>query len=295
MSGKNEADADICCCANCGVAEVDDIKLDTCCDGCDLVKYCRDKCMEEHREQHDEDCKKRKVELHDKKLFRQPSGTYLGECPICFLPMPIDPQKSTFKSCCSKHICDGCEYADIKSNGGNRCPFCREPTAADDEENKKRTMERIKANDPAAMCNMGTERYHEGDHDGAIEYWTKAAELGDVVAHNQLGYMYGEGKGVEKDAEKAVYHLEKAAIGGHTTARYNLGEYEEENGNMERAVKHFIIAANIGDDDSMKELWGYYKNGYITKEDLEATLRTHKAAIDEMKSPEREAAEKALS
>jgi hypothetical protein len=81
MSDKEAEAAEICCCcANCAVAEVDDIKLDTCCDGCDLVKYCRDKCMEEHREQHDEDCKKRKVELHDKQLFTQPPGTHQGEC-----------------------------------------------------------------------------------------------------------------------------------------------------------------------------------------------------------------------
>ena len=59
---------------------------------------------------------------------------------------------------------------------------------------------------------------------------------------------------------------------------------------MERAVKHSIIAANLGYEKSMKELWGHYSKGNISKEDLEATLRTHKAAIDEMKSPEREAA-----
>jgi hypothetical protein len=45
------------------------------------------------------------------------------------------------------------------------------------------------------------------------------------------------------------------------------------------------------DEGSMKELWKHYKRGNITKEDLDATLRTHKAAIDEMKSAEREAAE----
>ena len=89
--------------------------------------------------------------------------------------------------------------------------------------------------------------------------------------------------------------MEKAAIGGHPNARHNLGCVEHNNGNIERAVKHFIIAANIGYEKSMKLLWGYYKDRNITKEDLDATLRTHHAAINEMKSPEREAAEKALS
>jgi hypothetical protein len=56
-------------------------------------------------------------------------------------------------------------------------------------------------------------------------------------------------------------------------------------------VKHLIIAANLGYKLSMKALWTHYSWGNITKEDLEATLRTHHAAINEMKSPEREAAE----
>ena len=289
MSGKNEADADICCCANCGVAEVDDIKLMDC-DGCDLVKYCSDKCMEEHREQHEEDCKKRKAELNDNKLFTQPDRTYLGECPLCFLPLPLDVGKSSFYRCCSKIVCDGCVYAHERSNGGDRCPFCREPRA-DAEENTKKAMKRIKVNDPAAMREMGARLYDEGEYDKAFEYYTKAAGLGDLIAHYNIGVMYRDGEGVEKDEKKAIYHWEKAAIGGHPEARHNLACTEEGIGNMERVVKHFIIAANLGFEASMKALWKHYSAGNITKEDLDATLRTHHAAINEMKSPEREAAE----
>ncbi len=78
---------------------------------------------------------------------------------------------------------------------------------------------------------------------------------------------------------------------GHPWARHSLAIVEGMNGNIERAVKHLIIAANLGYEDSMKELWKHYSAGNITKEELEATLRTHKAAIDEMKSPERKAAQ----
>jgi TPR repeat protein len=156
-------------------------------------------------------------------------------------------------------------------------------------------MKRIKANDPAAMYHLGTCRYHEGDNDIAIKYWTMAAELGDINAHYQLADSYSKGEGVETDEEKAIYHYEQAAIGGDPEARYNLGWIEGTNGNMERAAKHHIIAANLGHEGSMKLLWKHYSRGDIAKEDLESTLRTHKAAIDEMKSPQREAAEKAWS
>jgi TPR repeat protein len=109
--------------------------------------------------------------------------------------------------------------------------------------------------------------------------------------HYELGIMYREGKGVEEDEGKAVYHYEKAAIGGHPYARYNLGCIEWVNGNIERSVKHYIIAANLGDEYAMKALWKHYSEGNITKEELEATLRTNQAAIDAMKSTQREAAE----
>jgi tetratricopeptide (TPR) repeat protein len=242
--------------------------------------------------------KTERAELHDDDtLFSQPEGTHLGECPLCFLPMPIDNRKSFFKTCCSETICEGCVYADLMSNihdeidemKTRRCPFCREPH--NDEENDKRMMKRVKANDPAAMRRMGTARYDEGDYEGAIEYWTKAAELGDIDVHYRLGFMYYEGEGVEKDAEKMVYHWEKAAIGGHPIARHNLGNIEEGNGNMERAVKHLIIAANLGFEESMKSLWGHYSQGNITKEDLDTTLRAHQAAINGMKSEQRDFAD----
>ncbi len=58
--------------------------------------------------------------------------------------------------CCKVVVCRGCEIADRITSGGDNYPFCREPAADDDEENYKRIMKRVKANDPAAMRFMGT-------------------------------------------------------------------------------------------------------------------------------------------
>ena len=170
------------------------------------------------------------------------------------------------------------------------CVFCR-TSASDDEEHSKRKRERIEANDPAALSFAGRESYKARDYDKAVEYWTKAAELGDVEAHYFLG-LYMDGEGVEKDEKKGVYHWEKASIGGHPEARDFLAFDEAKNGNVERAVKHWIIAANLGCDKSMKALLPSYKKGCITKEQYGATLRTNQAAIDATKSSEREAAER---
>jgi TPR repeat protein len=283
-------EADVCC-ASCGIAPVDDIKLKICDGGCDLVKYCSDRCQGNHRDQHEEDCKKRKAELHSKELFEQPDGTHLGECPICFLPLPIDLKKSTFCSGCCKLVCKGCVYAKFKSSGKENCAFCREPPVVGDKKNEKRAMKRVKVNDPAALSQMGTRRYREGDYETAFEYFRKAAELGDSEAHYQLGIMYRKGEGVEEDEKKAIYHYEKAAIGGQPHARYNLACDEWKKNDIERSVKHFIIAAKLGLEQSMKQLWKQYSEGRITKQDLEDTLRCHKAAIDATKSVQREEAE----
>ena len=109
-----------------------------------------------------------------------------------------------------------------------------------------------------------------------------------IAAHFKLGYMYLKGEGVEKDEEKAVYHWEMAAIGGHPQARHNLAAYEAKNGNIEKAVKHWIIAAKLGFEASMKYLLKMYKLEYITKEEYGATLRAHQAAIDATKSSQRD-------
>ena len=282
------------CCAGCGKAEVDEIKLRKCTD-CDLVRYCGIQCQRDHRLQHKGACKKRAAELRDEILFQQPESNHYGDCPICFVPLSLHRINSTLYTCCSKYICIGCNYANMMREIEQRlhpaCPFCRHPLPKSQKEAEKNLMKRIEVNDPEAMCHMGTTRHKEGDFDGAFEYWTKAAKLGDADAHYNLSVMYCEGGGVEKDEKKDVYHLEEAAIGGHPEARYNLGVSEWNSGRHERAVKHCIIAANLGYDDSLKRVKEGYAAGIVSKDDFAAALRGHQAAVDATKSPQRETAE----
>ncbi len=286
----NDGELSDTCCASCGTPAIDDIKLKSCDGGCDLVKYCSDKCQTNHREQHEEEC------LRDKKIFTRPDGSHMGECPICCLPLSTDPRNSFFTDCCSKLLCDGCNNADAKSEflAGRwqlRCAFCREPAADTEEEADKRLMERVKKNDPAAMCFMAKTRREKGDCQGAVEYFTKAAELGDAEAHFVLSLMYFEGEGVEKDKEKEIYHLEEASIGGHPTARNLLGSEEANNGRYERARKHWIIAANLGYNASLKALRQLYADGHASKEDYANALRAYQTVVNEAKNAEREEAE----
>ena len=87
--------------------------------------------------------------------------------------------------------------------------------------------------------------------------------------------------------------MEQAAIGGHVFARHNLGVVEEQNGNIERAVKHYIVAANLGFHLSMEALKKCYQEGMISKDDFASVLRAHQAALGAMKSPQRDEAKEA--
>eukprot|EP00984_Skeletonema_dohrnii_P015641 scaffold6781_cov78-Skeletonema_dohrnii-CCMP3373.AAC.1 len=286
------------CCASCGIAQVDDIKLTTCDANCKLVRYCSDKCQRDHWPQHKEECKKRVAELRDVVLFAQPKSSHFGDCPICFLPLAINERSgNVLMSCCSKAICDGCWYAnkirELNASLKRKCPFCRHSVPVAKAEIDANIMKRVEANDTFTTGFEGIRRYDEGDYGSAFEYLSKAARLGDVDSHYQLSVMHLEGEVVEKDEQMAVYHLEEAAIAGHPIARYNLGVIEWINGREERAAKHYIIAANQGHNHSVGKLKKCYKEGSVSKEDFAAALRAHQAAVDAMKSPQRDAAEKA--
>lgn len=286
---EEERSTKIFCCASCGTAGVDDIELMDC-TACYLVRYCSVKCQEDHRPDHEEECKQRAAELHDEILFKQPEGNYDGDCPICCLPLSFDTTRSTtiLMSCCGKIICDGCHYTNRRLQP--KCPFCRKDLPSTDEEWNERLLKRIEVNDPIALSQMGTERYDEEAYISAFGYWTRAAALGNVDAHYRLGSLYRDGEGVEKDEKRAVWHFEEAAIAGHPIARHNLGWLEVVNDRMDRAAKHWIIAAKLGFDVSLRNVKSAYKDGHVSKEDFAAALRGHHAAIVAMKSPQREEA-----
>ena len=298
MSSDLEAETGNICCASCDIAEVDVIKLKECND-CDLVRYCSDECQAKHRPHHESKCKERAAELRDEILFRQPESSHHGDCPICFLPLSIDTDESSLYGCCSKLICNGCAYANqkraFKENLEHNCPFCRKILTKTQEEMIQNNMKRADANDPVALQDMAKRYYHEGDYERSFQYWTKAAELGDAEAHHCLSIMYAKGEGAEKNEKMELYHEEEAAIRGHPTARHFLACMELINERFGRAVKHWIIAANLGFDESVQALKTRYADGKVSKEDFAAALRAHHAAVDATKSPQREAAAKAVA
>ena len=82
-----------------------------------------------------------------------------------------------------------------------------------------------------------------------------------------------------------LFHLEEAVSAGHPYARYRyhlVCSEEEENERIERALKNWIIAANRAE--------GVFPDGKLSKANFAALQARHQAAVDETKSPQREAA-----
>jgi len=280
-------------CANCGKEGND---INNICNKCKMVKYCNAACKKKHRHKHKKDCDRRVAESHDIKLFKEPPPA--EDCPICFIRIPILQTGSRYNTCCGKVICSGCVHAPVYDNQGNKvnektCPFCRIPQPKSTEEADTREKKRMEKDDPIAIYNIGN--YHRDgrngfpqDMDKALELWHRAAaELGYDVAYCNIGIAYEFGQGVEVDEEKARHYYELAAIGGNATARYNLGNKERKAGNIDRALKHYMIAVRGGYADSLKNIRQLYSDGYATKEDYMEALQLYQEYLVEIKSRQR--------
>jgi len=173
--------------------------------------------------------------------------------------------------------------------------FCRIPTPYTEEEAIEREKKRLDLDDPLAIHNLGCD-YRDGrfgytqDYTKAFHLWHRAAELGHATAYGSIGTAYYLGTGVEVDKKKATHYYKLSAIEGNVTARYNLGNKELKAGDLDRAVKHFMIAVRGGSNSSLEIIKQLYLDGHATKEDYTKALRLYQEYLSEIKSVQRDKA-----
>ena len=211
------------------------------------------------------------------------------------LPLPTLGSGWVYYSCCGKTICRGCFYAVEKRDKVQKCPFCRIPAPKSEEELVERIRKRVESGDASATYNLGC-YYLNGlyglqkDNDRAFGLFLRAAELGNVGASAHIGYAYELGEGVEREAKMARHYDKLAVLGGDATARHNLGNAENNACNVDRALKHYMIAAGGGRAESLTMIQKLYSNGLATKDDYMAALRAYQAYLKEIKSEQRDEA-----
>jgi TPR repeat protein len=77
-------------------------------------------------------------------------------------------------------------------------------------------------------------------------------------------------------------------MAGHDGARYSLGGLEANSGNLERAMKHWTIAASAGHYNAMHTLQFGFQQGGISRESINTTLAAYNKSCAEMRSKSRD-------
>ena len=274
-------------CANCGKeGNGDDMNT---CNKCKSVKYCNATCKKKHRKKHKKVCERRMAELHDEKLFKEVEPE---ECPICMIPI-LQINQAQFMACCGKGICHGCIYSMMEcERGKDLCAFCRMPPSKSNKEEIKRLNKLMDNGNGEAFNTLGIAYSKEAlglsrDYSKANELYLKGGELGCSTAYYNLGDNYRDGRGVEVNEKIAKHYHELATIGGSVHARHSLGCLEVQDGNVERALKHWLMAARAGYKLSLDSVKEGFKCGLITKHEYANTLRAYQKIHDEMKSDAR--------
>jgi len=125
----------------------------------------------------------------------------------------------------------------------------------------------------------------EKDEKQAFYYFQKGAKAGNPDCAGALGCCYLLPIGVDIDLQKAAFYFEKAAKAGNVTAMANLGKcYEDGFGvskNLEKALYWLEKAADLDFIPAIVELGNIYFDGDLVVRDLEKAFGYYSRAAEE--------------
>ena len=94
-----------------------------------------------------------------------------------------------------------------------------------------------------------------GNYEKALDIWQILSNRGNLIAINNLGFMYERGYGVTRNQRKAVALYKKAAEGGIAVAQFNYGEALFLGNGIKKdyieAKKWLLIALDRGSKDAL--------------------------------------------
>jgi TPR repeat protein len=141
-----------------------------------------------------------------------------------------------------------------------------------------------------AMNAVGSEHYKRKDYKNAVELFSKAADMGNASAMNNLGTCYELGKGVDKDVLRAYDLYEESAKKGNTQGMSNLGFLYYKEAKIQGSEEQFLEAAHwfrfsIAEDESLKDSHYYlgcmHLNGDGVDQSYSKSYKYFKKAADE--------------
>lgn len=125
--------------------------------------------------------------------------------------------------------------------------------------------------------------YLENKYEEAFDWYTKAADKGNVLAQYKLGEMYYNGEGVIHDYAKAVEWYEKAAEQGNLDAQLRLVDMYYNGEGVEKdytkSVKWFRKADEQEDLIALYNLECMYYNGRNLEKDYVKAIKLYKKLL----------------
>jgi TPR repeat protein len=103
-----------------------------------------------------------------------------------------------------------------------------------DKEQWNKWQEKLLKHDPDTQLYMGKACIEYKEYKEAAEWFTKAAEQGNMDAQYELGVLYLNGDGITKDSDKAIKWFNKAGDQGHVKAKEWLEKEKREQEERER-------------------------------------------------------------
>jgi len=136
----------------------------------------------------------------------------------------------------------------------------------------------------AKLYNEGISSYKKQDFPAAAKSWQQACDAGESKGCFAVGVMYEDGKGVTKNAKRAVDLYKSACDQNYATACYNLGlMYGNARGvptDLKRAADLYKRACDGGNAASCNNLAIQYANGQGVARDDKKAADLYKRSCD---------------
>lgn len=132
---------------------------------------------------------------------------------------------------------------------------------------------------------LGQNAFKAQNYEEAVKCYRKAAEQGNVVAQNNLGFCYSKGYGVTQSRAEALKWYRKAAKQGNAAAQNNLGDCYFFGlcvpQNCAEAVKWYRSAALQGDAVAQHNLGFCYAGGYGVSKNRAEAIKWYRLAAEQ--------------
>ncbi|MCL2861333.1 MAG: hypothetical protein FWE22_02875 [Firmicutes bacterium] len=151
-------------------------------------------------------------------------------------------------------------------------------------------LEKAENRDGEAFRCLGNYHYFglgstQKDFSKALEFYKKSALLGNIESYFNLGNLYAQGEGVEKNPEKAFCFHMIAAKYDHEVAQNEVGTYFEHGLGVEKdiqsAIKWYKKSSKQGCSIASLNLSRCHKRGIGVPQDDKKALNILKKAIEQ--------------